>query len=963
MNELAPGTITVVFAGVVNPPRTPLRPANRFGDVPLEYERLLRAAFERGGGEEIAVEGHAVVWAFRAAKDALVTAVGVQRAMIARLKRRRAPLRVRIGLHTVDFPPADGTRPRLDPSPTARICSAAHGGQILLSERTRALVEEDLPSGVGLRDLGAHRLKDLQRAEHLFQVVHSDLPSNFPSPQSLETLPNNLPVQLTSFVGRERDIADIRQLLTRTRLLTLTGAGGCGKTRLALQVAAELVEDYPDGVWLVELASLSDGPLVPQTIATILGVPEQPGRPLGETLAAYLQSKSLLVVLDNCEHLLSACAPVADSLLRRCPTLGILATSQEPLGIAGELICAVPSLSLPDHFRPPALEKLLEYESVRLFVERAVLGQPGFTLTRSNASTIVQICQRLDGMPLAIELAAARVKALTVEQIAERLRDRFRLLTGGGRTALPRHQTLRAVMDWSYDLLSNQERALMRRLSVFAGGWSLEAAEAVCAGNGLEASGILELLTHLIDRSLVAVDTHGNEARYRLLETVRQYGRDRLLEIGEAAEVRERHRDWCLGLAERADPELRGPRQGVWLKRLEAEHDNLRAALEWSNTDSSGPAMAVRLAGALYWFWFIHGYWNEGRGWLEGVLSKNDDVRERALTRVLLGAAHLARQQGDYERATLLSERGLALCRDVEDSERTPWFLINLGLVAWYQNDAAKATALFEKSLALSRDLGDKWLMSMSLAQLGGLVATAKPDHLQAAALLTDSLILSTEVGDKYRIAFALRGLGTVALRRGDLDEAAAHYGKGLALSREVNEGWVTQDCLVGLAGVACALGYCRRAAQLFGAAEALRDTLGLRRVAADERDREQRVSAARAALGNEAFSVAWAEGRAMTLEQAVEIAIAPTESAAAKTIPEGRKVGKPTDLLTAREREVAVLIANGQTNRDISALLMIAEKTAEAHVQHILDKLGFRSRSQIASWAVEHGLRTVSRD
>jgi len=328
-----------------------------------------------------------------------------------------------------------------------------------------------------------------------------------------------------------------------------------------------------------------------------------------------------------------------------------------------------------------------------------------------------------------------------------------------------------------------------------------------------------------------------------------------------------------------------------------------------------------------------------------------------------MGAAHLARQQGDYERATVLSERGLALCRDLEETEQIPWFLINLGLAAWYQGDTAKATSLFEKSLALSRDLDDRWLTSMSLAQLGWLVATAEADHQRAAALLTESLALSTEVGDKYRIAFALRALGTVALRRGHPEDAAAHYRKSLVLSREVHEGWVTQECLLGLAGVACALGYCRRAAQLFGAAEALRDTLGLRRLAADERDRKHRVAAARAALGDEAFLAAWAEGRAMTLELAVEIAIAPTESAPAKATREGRKARKPTDLLTAREREVAALIASGQSNRDIGALLMIAEKTAEAHVQHILDKLGFRSRSQIASWAVEHGLRTASRD
>jgi predicted ATPase/DNA-binding CsgD family transcriptional regulator/class 3 adenylate cyclase len=956
MNGLAPGTVTVVFADVTNPPGTSQSPAGRSTATSLEYRRRLRATFQSGGGEEIEVGGNAILVAFRTATDAVASAVAVQRAMTTRRSPKSATRRVRIGIHTIDLP-------RLDLHPAACICSAAHGGQILLSERTRNLVEEDLPSGVSLRDLGAHRLRDLQRAERLFQVMHPDLRSGFPPPKSLDTLPNNLPIQLTSFVGREQSIAEVRALLTRTRLLTLTGAGGCGKTRLALQVAADLVEEFRDGVWLVELGSLSDAPLVPQTVATILSVPEQPDRPLTETLASHLRSKSLLLLLDNCEHLLSACANLSDALLRECSTLRILATSQEPLGIAGELICPVPSLSLPDLAQPPAVEHLVEYDSVRLFVERAAFSRPGFALTSSNAAAVMQVCHRLDGMPLAIELAAARVKALTVEQIAARLQDRFRLLTGGGRTALPRHQTLRAVMDWSHDLLSDQERALLRRLSVFAGGWTLEGAESICAGAGLEESGILGLLTRLIDRSLVAVDTHGHEARYRLLETVRQYSRDRLLEVGEATEVRKRHRDWYLGLAERADPELRGPAQDAWLKRLEAEHDNLRAALELSCMDSGDRAMAFRLAGALYWFWFIHGHWNEGRGWLEGVLSRNGDIRERPVPRVLMGAAHLARQQGDYERATVLSERGLALCREIEETEQIPWFLINLGLVAWYQGDAAKATSLFEKSLALSRDLGDRWLTSMSLAQLGWLVATAEADHQRAAALLTESLALSTEVGDKYRIAFALRALGTVALRRGHPEDAAAHYRKSLALSREVNEGWVTQECLLGLAGVACAQGYCRRAAQLFGAAEALRDTLGLRRLVADERDREQRVAAARAALGDEAFLAAWAEGRAMTLEQATEIAITPTESAPAKATSEGRKAGKPTDRLTAREREVAALIAGGQSNRDISALLMIAERTAEAHVEHILDKLGFRSRSQIASWAVEHGLRTASRD
>jgi DNA-binding CsgD family transcriptional regulator len=552
---------------------------------------------------------------------------------------------------------------------------------------------------------------------------------------------------------------------------------------------------------------------------------------------------------------------------------------------------------------------------------------------------------------------------LTVEQIAARLHDRFRLLAGGNRTALPRHQALRAVMDWSYDLLVREEQALLRRLSVFAGGWTLETAEFVCSGNGLEASGILDLLVRLVDKSLVVAETQGGEARYRLLETVRHYGRDRLLETGESAEIRHRHRGWYLGLAERGDAELRGPKQGEWLRRLETEHDNLRVALEWSRTDSGDQAAALRLAGALYWFWFIHGHWSEGRGWLENALSRSSAAFARGLPKVLLGAAHLARQQGDYQQATELSERGLALSRDLEDTPLIPWFLINLGLVASYQGDGAKATALFEQSLALSRDLGDQWLTSMSLAQLGGIVATVKRDYQRAAALLTESLALSGEVGDKYRIAFALRGLGAIALRQGDYEGATARYQASLALSREVREGWVTEECLAGLAGVACGLGYCKRAAHLFGAAEALRETLGLYRLAVDQADYDQRVAAARAGLGGDPFRAAWTEGRSMTLDQATEVAMVPMETVPSPaTGAESGKGREPADLLTRRERDVAALIARGQTNREIAESLFISGRTADTHVQHILNKLGFDSRTQIAAWAVEHRL-TTSRD
>jgi non-specific serine/threonine protein kinase len=400
-----------------------------------------------------------------------------------------------------------------------------------------------------------------------------------PVPPPLERL-HNLPTQLTRFIGREGEIAEIKGLLGTTRLLTLIGSGGCGKTRLALQVAADSLEQFADGVWLAELAPLADPAFVPHSVAAALDVPEQPTRPMTETLANYLRTKKMLLLLDGCEHRHAACQSLTDHLLRASDTIRILATSREALGVEGESTYRVPSLLLRDVRQTLPVAQLAEYDVIRLFAERAALAQPGFTLSERNAPAIAQICQRLDGMPLAIEFAAARLRMLSVEQIAARLDDRFRLLTAGTRQTLPRQQTLRATMDWSYDLLSDPERAVLRRLSVFAGGWPFDTAEAVCAGGGIEAGDILDLLTQLVDKSLVIAETHGGEARYRLLETVRQYGDEKLRNAGEAAEVRRRHRDWFLALAEQAGSELRGPKRSIWLDRLETEHDNLRAAHE-----------------------------------------------------------------------------------------------------------------------------------------------------------------------------------------------------------------------------------------------------------------------------------------------------------------------------------------------------------------------------------------------
>src|ERR671916_378267 len=493
-----------------------------------------------------------------------------------------------------------------------------------------------------------------QNPQRLHAVVSAEAET---APRTPERPPNNLPLELSSFVGREKELTEVERLLEHNRLVTLTGSGGCGKTRLALAAAGELVEGFEDGVWMVELASLADPSLVPQAVASTLGVREQPGRLPTETLSDYLGSRNVLLVLDNCEHLIGACAELAEALLHSCPNLRVLATSREALGITGEVAWPVPSLSLPDLRRLPEVESLARYEAARLFLERTAAVNPTFALTEQNAVAVDQICYRLDGIPLAIELAAARAKVLSVEQIAERLDDSFGLLSAGGRTAMPRHRTLHATMDWSHELLSLEERALFRRLSVFAGGFTLEAAESVCAGAGLERDEVLDLLSHLVDKSLVIMREESGEARYRLLETVRQYAREKLSESGEAEQASERHAGYYLALAEEAEPELKGAGQVAWLEQLEREHDNLRAAMRWL-LGRGELEEAARLGWALWLFWGIRAHFAEGRRSMEQALSAEGSagLTEAARAMALFVAGMMANYQGAHGSAEPLVE-------------------------------------------------------------------------------------------------------------------------------------------------------------------------------------------------------------------------------------------------------------------------------------------------------------------
>ncbi|MGQ0548739.1 MAG: ATP-binding protein [Armatimonadota bacterium] len=908
------GIITFLFTDIEGSTRL-LQHLGDSGSVQIfeDHRSLLRATIAEAGGHELQDQGDGFLIAFQTAGDAVRGAVAAQRALAAHPWPHDARLQVRMGLHTGAPMKTREGFVGLDVHRAARICQAGWGGQILISERTRELLE-NLPAGVELRDRGLHRLKDLQRPEHVFQVIHPELTADFPALRSLDPRLTNLPIQLSSFVGRDREIADLKEIVPRTRLITLTGPGGTGKTRLALQVAAELTDGFKDGVWLMEFAAVTEAAAVPRVAASVLNVREQPREALATTLAGALGTRRILLIFDNCEHVVATAAELADALLRFCPNLSVLSTSREPLGVSGETTYPVPSMAVPDLDHLPSPEALPAYEAIRLFVDRATAVLPTFRLSAGNAAAVVQVCMRLDGIPLAVELAAARVKVLSVEEIAKRLDERFRLLVGGSRTAPARHQTLQAAMDWSYGLLSEAERAVLRRLSVFAGGFTLEAAEGVCDGEGVEAADLLDLLSHLVDKSLVIADMEDGPPRYRMLETVRQYGRDHLREDGEEWAARERHRDWFLQLAERAEPELRGHQQSDWLDLLEHERDNLRAALEWSLTSANANA-ALRLAVALLWFWDTRAYFREGRDWLGRALAAPGPIRNRLRGQALIAAGHLAWHQSDYHEARTLIEEGLGIFTDLGDASGiadSMWFL---GLVVSEQGDYAKAVEIYERGLALYRGLGDRRGV-LEILNWMGFTENARGDVERATALHNDALTLARELEVPRMIAVALRGLGHAASNRGDragaralfeesltvfrrigakvfypgvlrrlsgiavedgdFERAAALLRESLVYCREQGEKIGMAACLEDLAGLAGRTGRYERVARLVGASAALRGITGDAQTFWTRDGYGPDLALVRETLGASAFDAAMAAGRAMTLEQALDYALEP---------------------------------------------------------------------------------------
>jgi non-specific serine/threonine protein kinase len=625
-------------------------------------------------------------------------------------------------------------------------------------------------------------------------------------------------------------------------------------------------------VWLVELAALADPALVPQTVASALGIKEEAGRSLTQTLVDYLTPRHLLLVLDNCEHLLDACARLADTFLRGCPKMRVLATSREGLGIAGELTYIVPSLSLPDPKRDNTPELLSPFEAVRLFIERAQFHQPQFAVTNQNAPALASVCHRLDGIPLAIELAAARVRAMPVEQIEQRLDQRFRLLTGGSRTALPRHQTLRSLIDWSYDLLNEGEKALLCRLSVFAGGWTLEAAEQVCAGGAVEEWEVLDLLTSLADKSLVVYQEECGSARYRLLETVRQYARDRLLDSAEGATCRDRHLAHFVAVAEEAEPNLRGAEQKVWLDRLEAKHDNLRSALEWGAT--TAPDAALHLAAALVTFWYRRSHLSEARTQLQRAVL-HPDVEQKTVVRAkaLGDAAAFAALRRDFAEARRWAEEGLEIAEEMKVPHLIAMLLSDVGRVADMQGDYLLGREFYERSLAAYREMEDLRGIATTLGNLGQIHRCLR-DLSEAERYYEESLALARQMQDDLYVGWALGSLGHTKLRQGDRRKADEFFRESLAISQSLGITFQVLESVEAVGFLAAAQGQWQRAVRLWGATGAQKAAIGADPEPYEQEDYQRDLSAARAALGENTFDATWQEGRAMTLEQAIELAL-----------------------------------------------------------------------------------------
>jgi predicted ATPase/class 3 adenylate cyclase len=865
---LPTGRVTFLFTDIEGSTRLWEQEPDRMSLALARHDALVRAAVESNRGMVVKMVGDGVHAVFDDPLDALNATLAMQEALGDASATNGVTLRVRCGLHAGTVERRDNDYFGSSVNRAARIMSAAHGGQVLLSQVVVDLVTGRLPLPAAVRDLGSVRLRDLATAERVYQLVHPRLREDFPALRSLETTPNNLPHQVAPIIGRERELAHVKQLLGATRLLTLLGAGGLGKTRLSLQLAADALDDYPDGVWFVELAPLADDRLVPQAVAVVLGVKEEARGSVREALVNHVKDRRLLIVLDNCEHLLAACAEIAKKILQAGAHVKILASSREHLHVAGETTYLVPPLSVPAADKTITPADLTQYEAVRLFIERAVAGQPAFQMTQQNATAVANICHRLDGIPLAIELAAARVRALSLEQIAAHLADRFLLLTRGDHTAPPRHQTLRASIDWSYDLLSQKERVLLRRLAVFAGGWTLDAAEALGAGGEIDKSEVLDLLTSLVEKSLVALEAEGE--RYRLLETVRQYALERLTESGEGDQALARHLAFFLAFAERTRPKLEGPEQAASLALLDRERENLFLAYGHTADASAAAELGLRLAYALTPYWINRGFLALAhRVAVEALERPGAHERSPARWRVLFDAGQLGCFMGRCGEAQGYLAESLAIAHEIGDRKMIVASLRLLGNASFGLGNRAEARAYLDESLALSRELGDQRELESTLNALAEF-HRAQGDSLKAEPLYEEALALNRERGDSTEIAINLLNLAMVSIGHGSADRAREAALEAIAIVEEIGSKPLVQGVLEVSAGLGALCAEWERAALFFGAAEAQTGRTGLHRDPADEAFLSPLIARTQEAMDAAAFAAAEGAGRALSYEEAM---------------------------------------------------------------------------------------------
>ncbi|MEO8674353.1 MAG: tetratricopeptide repeat protein [Casimicrobiaceae bacterium] len=866
--QASPGVVTFLFTDIEGSSLLWERDPERMPQALAHHDALVRAKVGENRGRVVKMLGDGVHAVFDDPRDAVDTAVKMLQALADPASTNGIGFRVRCGMHAGIEEHRDNDFFGRAVNRAARIMAVAHGGQILVSHTVASLIGERLPVGVTLRDLGSVRLRDLASPERVCQVLHRRLQAEFPALRTLESTPNNLPQQLTSFIGREREQVDVAALLASSPLLTLLGAGGIGKTRLSLQVAADVMDGFPDGVWLVELAALADPGLVPQAVASALGVREEAGRPVQEALVRFVKDRRLLVILDNCEHLVQACAELAKQLLQSGSRMKFLASSREPLRVAGESTYAVPALAFPGLSRMITPAALTEYEAVRLFIDRAVAAQSTFQVTEQNATALAGICHQLDGIPLAIELAAARTRVLSVENIAARLDDRFRLLKGGDKTALPRQQTLRALIDWSFDLLTEPERILLRRLAVFAGGFTLEAVESVGAGGEIESPDVLQALTNLVEKSLVVLGLDGR--RYHLLETVRQYAQERLAESEEAAATRDRHLAFFAALAVQSRPGLIGPQQAQWLARLDAERENLLAANAWCDRADGGAEVALRMLNSVKHYLFSRGFLALGRRLMVEALARAG-AQKRDIPRCegYLCVGQIDCWMGRYADALAHLEEGLAIAREIDDKLMVAALLQPLGLAALGNGNPGAARAYLAEALALARVLGDKREILAAQTALA-LLHRADGELDAAEPLYEGTLTLARELGDRESIAICLLNLAMVSIGQGSSDRPSGMLLEVLDIVDETGSQAAGQSVLEVAAGLAARRAQWMQAARLYGAAEAQAGRTGLHRDSADEAFLAPLIEMTRRALSETDYVATEAAGRALGYGEAL---------------------------------------------------------------------------------------------